>query len=247
MALLIYRGQMLIILFNHFSAAVAHSLFFFFPCQLCLVREASRKAIQTSGLFIRKAQEKTKEWMKSFHEILPGFSPCRYSQHPSWSPTSLHDPQPLTEKAEAERSCKTAFKKILSNSELLLSWTMFLSLIIHQHLHEWLLFMPVYRKQLSAGKHKSCVWIPVFNFPVCCFIHNVWGRSVKSSEQCWLHISKHLKSLALRRQLRHHFLKPLQVGYPKKPLITTINLVLIHQVASKNLGFGDQRDHKHRE
>lgn len=39
MALLIYRGQMLIILFNHFSAAVAHSLSLSpSSCQLCVAR-----------------------------------------------------------------------------------------------------------------------------------------------------------------------------------------------------------------
>lgn len=73
------------------------------------------------------------------------------------------------------------------------------------------------------------------------------AEPVKSSEQYWLPISRHLKSLALRRQRTHHFLKPLQAGYSKKPLITTINLVLIHQVVSRNLAFGDQRDHKHRD
>lgn len=67
------------------------------------------------------------------------------------------------------------------------------------------------------------------------------------TSQQLLHISRHLKSLALRRQRTHHFLKPFPAGYPKKPLIATINLDPIHQVASTNLGFGDKIVHKHRD
>lgn len=195
-----------------------------------------------------------KEWMKSFHEILPGFSPCRNSQHPCWSPTSLHDlqgknqneEQPLTERLKDPE--RQLLKPSLQTLNCCSHKPAFCPLIIHQHVHEQLLFTAVCRKQLSTGKPKSfCVWVAVFNFPVCCFLCNAQGRAVKSSEQCWLHISRHLESLALRRQLTYLFLKPLQAGYPKKPLITTINLVLILQVVSRNLGSGDQRDHKHRD
>lgn len=172
--------------------------------------------------------------MKRFHEILPGSSPRRSSQHPCCSLGELQ----ARDRNEEQPWVIDPARQLLNPS--LRSETTFLSHIIHQHLHEQLWFTPVYRKPVSTSKPKS-FFVPtlVSDFPVC--------RSVRSSESCWLHTSTHLKSLAWRRQLRHHFLKPFQAHYPKKPLIATINLVLFHQVASKSSVFGDQRDHKHRD
>jgi len=193
-----------------------------------------------------------KEQMKSFHEILPGFSPCRNSQHPCRFPTSLHDlqaknqteEQPLTERQKdpARQLLKPSLQTLNCCSHkppfcpLLFTNTCMDGFCSHRVGNNSLLVNP-----------KVSVCLSAFGISVCCFIHNVQDRPVKSSDQCWLHISRHLKSLALRRQLMHHFLKPLQAAYQKKPLITTINLVLVCQVVSRNLGFGDQRAHKYKD
>lgn len=176
--------------------------------------------------------------MKRFHEILPGSSPRRSSQHPCCSLAELQ----ARHQNEEQPWVTDPARQLLNPS--LRSETTFLSRILHQHLHEQLWFTPVYRKPVSTSKPKS-FFVPtlVSDFPVRRSV-----RSVRSCpDPCWLHISTHLKNLAWRRQLRHHFLKPFQARYPKKPLIATISLVHFHQVASKNSMFGDQRDRNHRD
>lgn len=100
-------------------------------------------------------------------EILPGFSPCRNFQHPCWTPTSLHDlqaknqneEQPLTERMkDPERQLlKTSLQTLNRCSHK----PGFCPLIIHQHVHEQLLFTAVCRKQLFTGFPQRLIFLSV--------------------------------------------------------------------------------------